>query len=204
MISRRHHHLRGRVRLRCSKALRSHPLQGPAPRPTATEIEHVKGPERDGTGPFTSVLPIQGGQLCPYRVDLRARDSGNIRNEVCPDPNVRYIQRARVRGALRLILVDSATSVPMTGIRFLVSWPARTDAALRRTAAPNGPGWAGAEQNQQALTDSRGAATFCDVPYGFPVEVSLPGPTGLRAHVMMVELGRTGITGRVVYGRINR
>ena len=48
------------------------------------------------------------------------------------------------------------------------------------------------------------AATFCDLPYGFPIEVSLPAPTGLRAHVMMVEVERTGITGRVVYGRINR
>jgi len=147
-------------------------------------------------------IELQAGRT--QRVDLRARTSGNIRNEACTDPNLRYIQRARVRGALRLLLVDSATSVPMTGIRFLVSWPARNDAALRRTAAPTGPGWAGPEQHQQALTDSRGAATFCDLPFGFPLEVSLAGPSSARTHVMMVELKSSGITGRVVYGRVNR
>lgn len=161
----------------------------------------------DGYDSFAVLAASRRIELQPGsapRVDLRARGSGDIRNEVCPDPNLRYIQRARVRGALRLLMVDSATLVPMTGIRFLISWPARNDEALRRTAARNAPGWAGAEQFQQALTDSRGAATFCDLPYGFQIEVSLPGPAGLRAHVMMVEVERTGITGRVVYGRINR
>ena len=158
----------------------------------------------DGYDSFAVLAASRRLELLPgraQRVDLRTPTSGGIRNETCPDPNLRYLQRGRVRGALRLLMVDSATLAPMPGLRFLVSWPSRTDESLRRTG---GRVRTGVEQIRQALTDSRGAATFCDVPYGVPVEVSLPGLTGERMHVMMVEVDRTGITGRVVYGRINR
>ena len=158
----------------------------------------------DGYDSFAVLAAARRLQLPPgrsQRVELRARDASGIRNEACPDPNLRYLQRARERGALRLLMVDSATLVPMPGIRFLVSWPARTDRTLRAMSARV---WTGEEHVVQALTDSRGAATFCDVPYGYPLEVSLPGPEGTRTHVMRVEVKRTGITGRVLYGRINR
>lgn len=147
-------------------------------------------------------INVQPGRQ--HRLDLRARVAGDMRNEVCADPNLRYLQRARPRGALRLLMVDSATSAPVAGIRFLVSWPARNDEALRRRVTPVLPGEPGPEQHQQAITDSRGAATFCDLPYGYPVEVSVPGPSGERTHVLMVALQERGITGRVVYARIHR
>jgi hypothetical protein len=165
-------------------------------------VAHTNGYDSFAVLAATRRVELQPGRS--QRIDLRSRDSGAIRDEACPDPNLRYLQRARVRGALRLLLVDSASLVPMPGVRFVVSWPMRNDAALRRMVAPVGRGWSGQQQTQQALTDSRGTATFCDLPYGFPVEVLLPGPTGAPAHVMMVELASTGITGRVVYGRINR
>jgi hypothetical protein len=138
------------------------------------------------------------------RLDLRAPNSNAIRNESCPDPNVRYIQRARVRGALRLLMVDSATASPMPGVRFLVTWPDRRDESLRSLGSRARVVGGVAEQYRQVLTDSRGAATFCDLPYGAQLEVSLAGPGGERLHVMMVEVNSSGITGRVVYSRINR
>jgi hypothetical protein len=92
-------------------------------------------------------------------------------------------------------MVDSATSIPLPGVQFLVSWASGGDL---------GAGSQGPERYAQAITDSRGAATFCDLPHSFALEVSVLGPTGSRSHVMMVELKNIGITGRIVMGRINR
>ncbi len=156
-------------------------------------VAHTDGYDSFAVLAASRRLDLQPGRA--QRIELRAPDSGDIRSAVCTDPNLWYIQRARGRGALRLLMVDSATSVPMPGIRFLASWPPE--------AEPGG-GTQGEERYQQAVTDSRGAATFCDLPHGFPIEVSLLNAGGGRTHVMMIELTRAGITGRVVMGRVNR
>lgn len=166
-------------------------------------VVHTNGYDSYAVLAASRRVDLQPGRM--QRLDLRAPNSAAMRNEVCLDPNVRYVQRARVRGALRLLMVDSATSVPMPGVRFLVTWPDRTDESLRNLPSRLRPlAQPGREQVRQALTDSRGTATFCDLPYGFNLEVSLPGPSGERFHVMMVDLKSSGITGKVVYGRINR
>jgi hypothetical protein len=91
-------------------------------------------------------------------------------------------------------MVDSATAVPLPGVEFIVAWPAfREDAGVDSTI----------EAHRRVITDSRGAATFCDLPWGFPLDISVLTPTG-RTHVMMTEVSRNGIVGRVVSGRINR
>jgi hypothetical protein len=130
-------------------------------------------------------LELQPGRT--QRLDLRAPNSAALRREACP-------QRA-ARGVLRLLMVDSATAVPLSGVRFVVSWPATAEMASADSTQ---------ELYRQALTDSRGAATFCDLPTGFPLEVSVAGARGQRQHVMMFEVGRGGILGRVVSGRMNR
>ena len=91
-------------------------------------------------------------------------------------------------------MVDSATSAPLPGVPFIVSWP-----AIREKASADST----VESYRQSVTDSRGAATFCDLPPGFPLEVSVLAP-GNRIHVMMAEVSRNGIVSRVVFGRLTR
>jgi hypothetical protein len=138
-------------------------------------------------------VTLQAGRT--QRVDLRAPNAAALRRETCPPAPMGLGPGRPVRGVLRLLMVDSATVVPLPGVRFIVSWPAIAENVKADSAQ---------ELYRQAVTDSRGAATFCDLPTGFPLEVSLMGPSGYRAHVMMAEVTRNGILGRVVHGRINR
>ncbi len=130
------------------------------------------------------------------RVDLRAPGAAALRNEVCPvTPRPFTTQRRIPRGVLRLLMVDSATTAPLPGVRFLVSWPATAENAAADSAQ---------ERYRQAVTDLRGAATFCDLPTGFPLDVSVLGATGSRAHVMLATLTRNGVLNRVITGRVAR
>ena len=142
----------------------------------------------------TRRLDVRPGRV--ERVDFRAPNAAAVRREVCPViPRTFTSQGRSVRGVLRLLMVDSATAMPLPGVRFLVSWPA----IMENPSADSTR-----ELYRQAATDSRGAATFCDLPWGFPLEVSVLGPAGSRGHVMMTEVTRNGIVSRVVSGRINR
>jgi len=153
----------------------------------------------DGYDSFAMLAATRRVDLVPGRaqqLDMKAVDAGALRRDACVgNPDAPYIQRMSNVGALRLLMVDSATSVPMAGVRFLVSWPARLD-------VPRGPN----EQTRfrQAVTDSRGAATFCDVPSRIPLDVSLVGQGASQIHVMVVRLDRNGLVGRVITGRVNR
>ena len=138
-------------------------------------------------------LTLQPGRM--HRVDFRAPDAAALRREVCPvGARTSYSRPRPVRGVLRLLMVDSATAVPLPGVRFVVAWPAIMEGGGTDSTI---------EAYRQAVTDSRGAATFCDLPTGFPLDVSLLGSGG-RTHVMMAEVTRNGILGRVVSGRITR
>jgi hypothetical protein len=138
-------------------------------------------------------LNLQPGRT--LRVDFRALNAAALRREVCPVAAPTAYSRPRpVRGVLRLLMVDSATTVPLPGVRFIVSWPAILENASADSTI---------EAYRQAFTDSRGAATFCDLPPGLPLDVSILAPSG-RVHVMLTEVTRNGIVGRVVFGRITR
>jgi hypothetical protein len=139
-------------------------------------------------------LTLQPGRS--VTVDFRAPNATALRREACPSGAVTaFSRRPRpARGVLRLLMVDSATSVPLPGVRFIVSWP-----AIRENASADST----VEAYRQAVTDSRGAATFCDLPPGFPLEVSVLAP-GTRIHVMMAEVSRNEIVSRVVFGRLTR
>jgi hypothetical protein len=135
-------------------------------------------------------LAIRPGRA--ERLDLRAPNAGTLRREFCPNVQVGFGPRRGVRGVMRLLMVDSASAVPLQGIRFVVSWPLTTDSTVTRQ-----------EQYRQAATDSRGAATFCDLPIR-DLEVSVLGPTGGRTHVMMTRSDLTGVVAHVIFGRLNR
>ena len=138
-------------------------------------------------------LTLQPGR--GVTVDFRAPNAAALRREACPvEGATAYSRPRRVRGVLRLLMVDSATSTPLPGVRFVVAWP-----AIRENASSDST----IESYRQAVTDSRGAATFCDLPPGFPLEVSVLAP-GNRIHVMMTEVSRNGIVSRVVFGRLTR
>jgi hypothetical protein len=141
----------------------------------------------------TQRVAVRPGQVA--RVDFRAPNAAALRREVCPTSAPTAYSRPRVRGVLRVLMVDSATTVPMPGVRFIVSWPA----ILENPGADST-----LELYRQAVTDSRGAATFCDLPIGPQLDVSVLGPGGSRSHVMMTETTRNGVVSRVVSGRINR
>ena len=59
------------------------------------------------------------------RVDFRAPNASALRREACPVAAPTAYSRPRPpRGVLRMLMVDSATAVPLPGVRFVVSWPA--------------------------------------------------------------------------------
>jgi hypothetical protein len=138
-------------------------------------------------------VDLQAGR--EQRIELRASNTAAMRRDACPLTSIGFGPRRAVRGVLRMLMVDSATAVPLPGVRFIVSWPAPAEAPYADSTQ---------ERYRLAVTDSRGAATFCDLPTGFPVEVSVLNIGGGRTHVMMAEVSRNGIVGRVVSGRINR
>ena len=138
-------------------------------------------------------LNLQPGRS--VTADFRAPNAAALRREACPVEAATAYSRPRpVRGVLRLLMVDSATSVPLPGVPFIVAWPAMRENASAASTV---------ESYRQSVTDSRGAATFCDLPPGFPLEVSVLAP-GNRIHVMMAEVSRNGIVSRVVFGRLTR
>lgn len=131
-----------------------------------------------------------------HRVDLRAPNAAGLRRELCPVLPRTFTSRGRaVRGVMRLLMIDSATAVPMPGVRFIVAWPGNAENPAASDSA---------ERYRLAVTDSRGAATFCDLPTGFPLEVAVLGGRGTRIHVMMARASRNGVVGSVVSGRLNR
>ena len=166
-------------------------------------VAHTDGYDSYALLAATRRVEIQAGRA--HRVDLRAPNATALRREACPSVPMIFSDRTTVplvverpgpvRGVLRVLMVDSATAVPMPGMRFIATWPASSE-ELR--SGDN------TERARRATTDLRGAATFCDLPTGFPVEISLLGPANSRQHVMMIELTRNGIDGRVVSGRIQR
>lgn len=152
----------------------------------------------DGYDTFAAVAATRRIQLLPgraERVDLRAAGTGALRREFCPPMAGTFATRPRdVRSVVRLLMVDSATAVPLPGVTFMVTW----------SQAAEVPGAPDRERYRTAVTDPRGAVTFCDVPPGIEVEVSIVGRGGQRSHVLLTQLDRNGVFGRVVMARLNR
>lgn len=149
----------------------------------------------DGYDALATLAATRRVDLLPgsaLRLDLRASNAAAMRGEFCPLTTRRTPLRGG-GGVMRLLMIDSATSAPLPGIGFVVTWP-RTSVTNSRVE----------EWRRSAVTDARGTATFCDLPLGVDLEVSLQGRRGERSHVMMAQLVRGRILGRVVSGRVMR
>jgi hypothetical protein len=155
-------------------------------------VAHTDGYDSFAVLAASRRVELQAGRV--QRVDLRAPNASALRREMCPPAAMGFARpRLASGGVLRVLLVDSATTVPIPGVRFLATW-----------MIPSMAGDSTQEINRQAVTDARGAATFCDLPIR-QMELSVLGANGYRAHVMMVtDLTRDGVLGRVVYGRLTR
>lgn len=136
------------------------------------------------------VEPRAGGVS---NVDVRTPDAKSLYAMVCPLTNVPWRFRPVNRGILRLLVLDSLTAEPLTGVRLVVSWPATTENPRAR---------AGTLRTREAVTDSRGAASFCDLPGNLRLELAMDKMDGMGAHLMMFEVNRNEIMGRVI--RTNR
>jgi hypothetical protein len=123
------------------------------------------------------------------RLDFRGPDAAALRRLACPASVVSFPGRRRpARGILRLVVVDVATGVPVPGIGFVATWPAAIEDP-RPDPVRQG--------RQEAVSDSRGAATFCDLPEGISLDVSLSGPIG-PVYAFTTLLRRGGFAGRIV------
>lgn len=157
-------------------------------------VVHTDGYDSFGVLAGSRRVELQAGRT--QRADMRAPDTAALRAEVCPVAPRAFTSQRRVnRGMMRLLMVDSATAVPLPGVRFLAVWPALSEDPSADSTR---------ERYRQAITDSRGAATFCDLPTGFPLDVLLVGAGGGRAHVMLATLEPGGVLNRVVTGRVTR
>lgn len=100
---------------------------------------------------------------------------------------------ARGRAALRVVLADSTTANPLTGLAVRLRWALDTVSATNALAS--------AEEQMRDVTDGRGAAVFCDVPAGRLLELGIVR-TGLPPlAVATFRLGDGEVVGRTVRAR---
>jgi hypothetical protein len=124
-------------------------------------------------------------------VDFKAADATALRALVCPV----NIPHPAGSGVLRVVMLDSATAAPLTEVAFVVAWPPTPQT---REGRPD------RDRHRVAVTDNRGAATFCDLPNDIELELSRLGPGGLNSVVMTFEVPRSGIVGRTLRGTVDR
>jgi len=109
--------------------------------------------------------------------------------------NVPHAYRPVGRGVLRVLVVDSVTAEPLIGIRLIASWPGTSESPVAKP---------GSLRTREAVTDSRGAASFCDLAVGIPLELSMIGVDRLGQHLLMFEASRAGIVGKVIPANLKR
>lgn len=155
--------------------------------PGATSIAvHAEGYDALGLLADSRRVELRPGQ--EGRVDSRAPAARALLDALCP-------RRLGIRpaAALRLVLVDSATAVPLSDVRFRFT-AQRTDVPRDR------PGER--EVAWERVTDARGAVMLClAAAPAFPVDVSLVATDGSAVHVMQVPLRAAALATRIVTGR---
>lgn len=125
------------------------------------------------------------------RVVLRAIRSRPIAARLCdgkPSPNG--------RATLRVVMVDSATTVPFVNVPFRVSWlePRRGDPAM-----------AWQLRQMDGATDRQGAVNFCDLPAQVEIEVAIArADRGPEVPVSKFKLAPDEVSTRVVFAKLQR
>ena len=149
---------------------------------------------------YDSLAMVAGTQRVDLRtgasvdVNFTAPDATTLRSLFCASPNVNRFQEPGGEGVLRLQLVDSVTALPVRGVAMIVAWPPTRAARMGRP-----------ERNryQAAVTDIRGAASFCGLPHGIPLELIRMHSDTLGVPVLTFQTTRSGIVSRVIKSPIN-
>lgn len=125
-------------------------------------------------------LGLRAGQVA--RVDLRAPNGRVMAEAVCTESSSR-----RNMATLRLVVADSATLTPLPGAALVATWSAPLPGTLRER-----------DYSRQVMADNRGAATFCFLPSGVPITVSLVLDTRTLVPVMTELFDPNTVVARVV------
>lgn len=125
------------------------------------------------------------------RVALRAIRARPIAARLCdgkPSPNG--------RATLRVVMVDSATTVPFVNVPFRISWlePRRGDPAM-----------AWQVRQVDGTTDRQGAVNFCDLPAEVELDVAIArGGRMEEVPVSKFKLAPDEVSARVVFAKVRR
>lgn len=125
-------------------------------------------------------LGLRSGQVS--RLDLRAPNGRAMAEAMCQEDGNR-----RRTGTLRLVVADSATLTPLPGAALVAAWSAPIPGTTRLR-----------DYTRQVLADNRGAATFCYLPPGVPVRVSLLVDARTLVPVLTETLDANTLRARVV------
>jgi hypothetical protein len=123
-------------------------------------------------------------------VDLRATRSREIIPRLCNG-----LPPIPPRATLRLVLVDSATKALVTGVPLVVSW---SEAFSSEAGSPT------RERTLRATTDLGGAASFCNLPPGIPIELAIERPNNEPQTLSVFGLGKNQVSARLVSILIQR
>src|SRR5690606_39706684 len=115
---------------------------------------------------------------------LRALRTHHIRERLCDGRPT-----APRHATLRVIVVDSATNTPLSGVPLRVAW----GDALRA-----------GEHEIRRRTDAMGAASFCNLPPVVPVELLLDRDGASPIRISVIQFRANELTTRVVLARTER
>jgi hypothetical protein len=123
-----------------------------------------------------------GSFLGDEPVDLR---EGSVVNANIRAPNTKALVERLCEGklpkddngAIRVIVVDSATSRPLPSLRVWLRWAGRFRGNVEQPSSLSPTAVGGFE----TVTDASGASTFCDVPAGIPLYFSAVMANGRQA-----------------------
>ncbi|HSA55572.1 MAG TPA: carboxypeptidase-like regulatory domain-containing protein [Gemmatimonadaceae bacterium] len=122
-------------------------------------------------------------------ITLRALRMRQIRSRLCE-----AMTPAPRHATLRVVVVDSATNVPLGNVPFRLSWSDPT----------RGGTLAFREQERTAYTDRTGGANFCDLPPAVPIELAIARDDGEPLRVMVLQLRANELATRLVFARTAR
>lgn len=123
------------------------------------------------------------------QIALRALRTHQIRERLCDGRPT-----APRHATLRVIVVDSATNAPLSGVPLRVAW----GDALRAGAL------AWREEAIRHRTDAMGGASFCNLPPAVPVELMLERADASPIRISVIQFRANELTTRIVFARTER
>ena len=144
-----------------------------AEHPTYTQAGSFVGEEQ---------VELREGNATPLAI--RAPKTTELLNRLCEGKLPK-----KDNGALRIVVVDSATARPLPGLRVWLRWAGRFVGSSRPQALT-----ASEVGGFESLTDTGGAVTFCDVPGDMQLVFSAVRPDGKpAADSSIVRVGKNAL-----------